>query len=409
MRRNTFSMYPSLHEAFLDLFGIDWSFLKLFQSFGTFVALSFLLCAWAFAKELRRKDELGLFHVSYRTITKGLPATSGELIGQFIFGFALGFKLLGAAFSGGKFGADPRAYILSGEGSILAGLVVGAGLAYWRYYEAKKAQLPQPKEEQEKISAADHVGNMTLIAALFGFIGAKMFHLLENFGTFLENPSDMIFSTGGFTMYGGLILGGIAVLLYARSKKLNLLHVMDACAPGLFLAYGVGRLGCQISGDGDWGIVNTAAKPGWMGFLPDWFWSYTYPNNVNHVCNPYQPSDPEYMANIFCDFKTNPALVAPVFPTPLYEAVICIALFFVFWYFRKRILIPGLLFSAYLMLNGTERFFIELIRVNEVLFHLGSWGVTQAEVIAFVLFCMGGFGIWWTRRHAAKNKAAQTS
>jgi phosphatidylglycerol:prolipoprotein diacylglycerol transferase len=395
-------MYATIYDAVKDLFGWDIPFLKLLQSFGFFVAISFLLCAYFFARELKRKEEGGLLNATFRKAVIGAKASQSELIGQFIIGFMLGWKLLGLFFASPEDGADPRAFILSSRGNILLGLLVGAAFAYYKYYTSKKAALPEPKEVDEKVSPADHVGNMTLIAAAAGFLGAKIFHILENFGDFLEDPGDMFFSFSGLTMYGGLILGSVAVLYYAHRQKFNILHVMDACAPGLFLAYGVGRLGCHISGDGDWGIVNTAPKPGWLGWAPEWFWKYDYPNNVNNTCNP-NDNDPAYdMVNLFCDPVR---LVDPVFPTPLYEALACILLFGTFWMLRKRFITPGLLFATYMMFNGLERFLVELIRVNTTLFHLGSFRVTQAEFIAFMLIVCGAAFFWWTKNRQKKATA----
>jgi phosphatidylglycerol---prolipoprotein diacylglyceryl transferase len=398
-------MYPSLFELFQDLFGIEINALRLFQMFGTIVAIAFLLCAYVFAKELRRKEAEGKLTATFRKVLKGAKVSTNELAGQFIFGYIVGWKLLSIPFYSDLFNADPRGYILSSEGSHVLGLLVGAAMTYWKYRTAEKERLPEPKEITEKMSPAEHVGNMTLLAALFGFLGAKIFHLLENFSDFIEDPAGMFLSFGGLTMYGGLIMGGAAVLIYARKQGFSLLQVMDACAPGLFLAYGVGRLGCHMAGDGDWGIVNSAPKPNWMSFLPDWFWAYDYPNNVNHDCNPYIEGTPEFFMNMFCDFETTPHLVAPVFPTPLYEAIACIGLFFIFWYFRKRIVIPGLLFSLYLIFNGMERFFVELIRVNTTLFSVGGFRVTQAEVIALTLMTLGIVGVILTRKRYREQHA----
>jgi prolipoprotein diacylglyceryltransferase len=180
---------------------------------------------------------------------------------------------------------------------------------------------------------------------------------------------------------------------------MNILHVMDACAPGLFLAYGVGRLGCHVSGDGDWGIVNNNPKPGW---LPDWAWAYDYPNNVNGTIIP-NDLDPKYMNDEVWQVKRmlmgdEIRLLEPVYPTSLYEAVICIGLFFVFWAIRKRVITPGLLFACYLIFNGLERFTIELIRVNTTLFTIGSFRVTQAEFIAFCLVAAGVAMAVWTKK-----------
>ncbi|HLG04233.1 MAG TPA: prolipoprotein diacylglyceryl transferase [Bacteroidia bacterium] len=397
-------MYPTIYDAVKDIFGVSIPFLKLLQSFGFFVAIAFLLCAWVFAKELVRKERQGKLKGTFRKVIKGVAATKADLTAQFIFGFLIGWKFIAIFFAGEDFSNDPRAYILSGQGNIYTGLIFGGLFTWWRWRQAEKQRLPEPKEETEKVSPAEHVGNMTLLAALFGFLGAKLFHILENFSDFLNDPGDMLFSFSGLTMYGGLILGAVAVLMYARKQEFSMLHVMDACAPGLLLAYGVGRLGCHISGDGDWGIVNTALMPGWLSFLPEWVWAFDYPNNVNRTCLP----DASYANSIlaaFCD-PENPRLIAPVYPTPLYEAFINIVLFFFFWIFlRKRIVTPGLLFSLYLVFNGLERFFIEIIRVNNVLFTIGSFEMTQAQLIALTLVALGLIGIVWSKKHANKISA----
>src|SRR5665213_328899 len=104
-------MYPTIYDAVKDLFGISIPFLKLLQSFGCFVALAFLFCAWAFAKELKRKENLGLLKATFRKVIRGAAATRYELSGQFLFGFVIGWKILSIPFSGGAFNADPRAYI----------------------------------------------------------------------------------------------------------------------------------------------------------------------------------------------------------------------------------------------------------------------------------------------------------
>ena len=398
-------MYPTIYDAVKDLFGISIPFLKLLQSFGFFVAISFLACAWVFAKELKRKEKEGKLNPTFRKILKGAKATQSELIGQFIFGFLIGWKFISIFFAGAAFSNDPRAYILSLQGNIYIGIVAGGLMAYLKYRQSEKQKLAEPKEEDEKVSAADHVGNMTLIAAFFGFLGAKIFHILENFGSFLEDPADLLFSFSGLTMYGGLILGSIAVLVYARKQGFNIFHVMDACAPGLFLAYGLGRLGCHVSGDGDWGIVNLHPKP---GFLPQWLWAYDYPNNVNNVWNPYVEGTQEYLMTAFgTNWEATHKLVAPVYPTPLYEMIFNVLLFVAFWSIRKRFVTPGLMFATYLMFNGLERFLIEIIRVNNVMFSIGSFPVTQAEIIAFALILTGAIGFIWIKKRNANPLTPQ--
>jgi prolipoprotein diacylglyceryltransferase len=173
-------------------------------------------------------------------------------------------------------------------------------------------------------------------------------------------------------------------------------HLSDAAAPGLILAYGIGRIGCQVSGDGDWGIANTAPKPGWLSWLPDWLWAYDYPNNVN-----YDANYPQYLGelndtnvlpitdpNVPCFEGYCTHLDPMVFPTPVYETMMATGIFLFLWMMRKRLAIPGLMFASYLMLNGIERFFIEKIRVNNK-FDLLGIQATQAEVIAVLFFLVG--------------------
>jgi phosphatidylglycerol:prolipoprotein diacylglycerol transferase len=282
--------------------------------------------------------------------------------------------------------------MLSTQGNLIGGILLAAVFVWMKYKEKEKNRLPEPKLVDVPYHPFEHVSNMTLIAAIFGLLGAKTFHILENLGDFAADPKGMIFSFSGLTMYGGLIMGSLAVIYYARKNGLTITHVIDSCAPGLMLAYGVGRIGCHVAGDGDWGIPHTATKPGWLSFVPDWMWAYNYPNNVNKECNPFVGGTVERM-NCHCDWQQTPYLVAKVFPTPFYEAMICIALFFVLWAFRKRIRIPGILFCVYLILNGVERFFIEQIRENTVLFKIKNYTVTQAMFIAICLIVIGTAGI----------------
>jgi phosphatidylglycerol:prolipoprotein diacylglycerol transferase len=200
----------------------------------------------------------------------------------------------------------------------------------------------------------------------------------------------MIFSSGGFTFYGGLILGSFAIVRYVRKKALDLGSVVDAMAPGVMIAYGIGRIGCHLAGDGDWGIAaDVAAKPDW---LPMWLWAETYPNNFLGI-----------------DLS-----MTPVYPTPLYEFLMSVVIFGVLWSFRKHAHQTGWLFWVYLVFNGAERFFIEKIRVNNTMEILGQT-VTQAELIALVLILAGVIGViktWPARKEAplsADEGASQAS
>jgi len=95
---------------------------------------------------------------------------------------------------------------------------------------------------------------ITLFAVVFGIAGSKLLYLLESWQEFVENPFLMAFSPGGLTWYGGFILATLAIMLYTRKKKISFFKVCDAAAPGLMLGYGVARIGCHLSGDGDYGM-----------------------------------------------------------------------------------------------------------------------------------------------------------
>jgi phosphatidylglycerol:prolipoprotein diacylglycerol transferase len=178
----------------------------------------------------------------------------------------------------------------------------------------------------------------------------------------------MIFSLDGFSIYGGLILGAIAGAIFLNKRAVPIIPMLDALAPSIILGYGIGRLGCQVSGDGDWGTAaNMAIKPNW---LPDWFWTQTYENNVVGTIIP-----------------------APgVYPTPLYEALAAFLIFAFLWSIRKTHYKTGFLFSVYLLLSGFERLLIEKIRINSE-YHLWGMNFTQAEFISTALIIAGVVGI----------------
>lgn len=383
-------MYPNLYFAFKDLFGIELSFLKMFQSFGFFVAAAFLISSYAFSLELKRKENEGLLSATDKETIKNKKITNTDYIISTFFGFLLGYKLLFIAFNFNRFLENTQSFILSTEGNVAGGILTAIVFLLIKYREAQQASRKEPILETITVHPYQHVGNMTTIAAIFGLLGAKIFHNLENWDDFMVDPIDALLSFSGLTMYGGLLFGAISVIYYARKNNIAIKPLVDASAPALMLAYGVGRIGCQVAGDGDWGINNTAAMPNSLSFLPSWLWSYTYPHNVNGVGVPIPG----------CEGKYCYVLEQAVFPTPLYEAIICIALFFVLWSFRKRFIVPGVLFSTYLLLNGVERFFVEKIRINTQ-YHIGGFGITQAEIISTLLVLTGAIGIWWFKKSSS--------
>lgn len=398
-------MYPTIFHVFYDWFGVEWHGLKLLNSFGFFVALAFVFGSWTMNRELRRKQPL--FEMEKRKQIIGVKVKWNEVLINGVIGFIVGWKIIWLFSNSSELfkpGSLPQEHIFSWQGYPLMGLLIGAGFAAWKYWEYKKHELPEPQEKVIDFEKWQYTGTITLVAAASGIAGAKFFHLFENpteFFQFFKDPTLENFLSG-LTIYGGLICGGVVVWLWTRRKKIPTFHMMDSAAPGLILAYGIGRIGCHVSGDGDWGIANAADKPGWLSWLPDWLWSYEYPNNVNGVLSrteapfaggyrgvPITESDPW---PIYDGYGTY--LDPGVFPTPVYETTLAVLTFALLWYLRKRIRIPGMLFAIYLIFNGVERFFVEKIRVNNKLeFWQEHFGleVTQAEIIS-TCFVLGGIG-----------------
>ncbi|MGB3948363.1 MAG: diacylglyceryl transferase, partial [Bacteroidia bacterium] len=153
-------MYPSLYYAFKDLFGIDLPFLKMFQSFGFFVAMAFLVAAYLWTKELKRKEGQGLLKPSKIKFLTGEKATNNELIGAAIVGFFIGYKLLFIALNFQAFTNNTQGFILSMQGSFVGGLLGAALSAYLKYREKEKTKLDKPVWVEKEMYPHEHVGNM---------------------------------------------------------------------------------------------------------------------------------------------------------------------------------------------------------------------------------------------------------
>lgn len=411
-------MYPNLYYVFRDWFGVEWKFLSFLNTFGFMVAVAFILAAMVLSSELKRKEKLALLLPREEMITVGRPASFFELLLNFITGFLFGFKLLGVMLSKPD-EVTAQEYIFSANGNWAAGIILGLVLAGLKWREKNKQKSTNVEQRPVRIWPHDRVGDIVVIALIFGIIGAKLFDGLENWDDFVAHPWERLLSPGGLTFYGGLIVAAIAIAVYAYKKNIKLVHLVDAVAPALMLAYAVGRIGCQVAGDGDWGIYNSAYITGDDGkavlaragdyqaqlekhrtyflrngkselnaipnkaviapsFLPVWTVAYSYPQNVNN--------DGIKMPGV--KDEHNAMLPVPVFPTPLYETLVCTILFFVLWLIRKRLKLAGMMTGIYLVLNGTERFIIEHIRVNNLINFLGMQ-ITQAELISFSLIIAG--------------------
>jgi phosphatidylglycerol---prolipoprotein diacylglyceryl transferase len=217
------------------------------------------------------------------------------------------------------------------------------------------------------------VTDMVLLATLAGIIGARVFDILDNLDRFIADPISMIFTRAGFSIYGGLCFGIVAGVIFVKRRSLPVESMLDAAAPAMMLGYGIGRVGCQVSGDGDWGIAaDILLKPHW---LPKWLWAQTYDGNIAGVN------------------------IAPpgVYPTPIYETMMALVIFWALWRWRLHDHRPGFLFSTYLLFAGFERLLIEKIRIN-TRYDLFGAHVTQAEAISLLMVMAGLVGVLATLR-----------
>jgi prolipoprotein diacylglyceryltransferase len=431
-------MYPNLYYFFKDVFGVEWQWARFLNSFGFFVALAFITAAIVLTRELKRREKKGWLLPYEEKKLFGKPASPSEILLNAFLGFIMGYKIIGA-FIKAKEGVNPQEFIFSSDGNLTAGILLAVLFGGIKWYEKHKVKMSKPEERVIRIWPHERVGDITVLAAIFGFMGAKIFHNLENWNEFKADPVGSLLAFSGLTFYGGLICAALAIIIYARQKKIALKPFMDAFAPTLILAYAIGRIGCQVSGDGDWGIPNSAyvadssgtvqlASPGEFkqrtaiaseyiryefqttdpssvphaaikapSFLPVWMLAYTYPHNVNSVGDKLEGCDePEH-----CSY-----LPLPVFPTPFYETIAGLLIFMLLLYLRKPIRFAGGLFGVYLFFNGFERFWIEKIRVNAKYEQL-PFQPTQAELIALALMLTGILLFWKTYRSYQKSKNNQ--
>jgi phosphatidylglycerol:prolipoprotein diacylglycerol transferase len=165
-------------------------------------------------------------------------------------------------------------------------------------------------------------------ALIGGIVGARVYYLIQNYSQVKHDLVGSVFSGTGLVWYGGAIGGAIGVIAWMRWRHVLELRMFDMCATALALGYAIGRIGCQVSGDGDYGVPSS---------LP---WAMGYPHGT--VPTP---------------------LGVRVQPTPIYETVTMCLLAYALWSLRDRVR-PGVIFALYLLLSGLERFLVEFIRRN---------------------------------------------
>jgi phosphatidylglycerol---prolipoprotein diacylglyceryl transferase len=190
------------------------------------------------------------------------------------------------------------------------------------------------------------------ITGLAGLAGSRLYHLLETPAEFFADPWPQLFSTMGFAFVGAILGGFLALVLLAKRFRMSPLLMLDAASPAAALGYGIGRIGCLISGDGDYGIPTT---------LP---WGMSFPNGIVPTTQ-------------------------RVHPTPIYEFMGAALIAWILWRLGARGLKThapnGILFAAYLVLTGIARFLVEIIRINPRSFY----GLTNAQAASVVSVIAG--------------------
>ncbi len=208
---------------------------------------------------------------------------------------------------------------------------------------------------------------MIFAAVIGGLVGARLLFIIEEWSNFLRSPWSYIFTGAGFTWYGGFLGGVLAVTWVVTKNKIPWLTAADIAAPALAIGYGVGRLGCHVAGDGDWGTITTVP------------WGVEYKNAIIGWVNPvtgapYPPG-------------------TKVHPTPIYEFIESVIIFAILWSLRNKNYQSGFIFWLYLILAGLARFVVEFWRINPPV----GWGMSEAQWFSLLMILVGFWQLLKTR------------
>jgi phosphatidylglycerol---prolipoprotein diacylglyceryl transferase len=212
------------------------------------------------------------------------------------------------------------------------------------------------------------------VAGIAGLVGARLYHVLETPHEFFADPWPMLLTRYGFAWFGGFLGGFFALIILARRFKIPLLEFFDICAPAAAVGYAIGRIGCLLSGDGDYGRPT---------LLP---WGMAFPNGVVPTTET-------------CVQQGWP-LTCRVHPTPIYEFFVWVAIAAFLWHMgskAQRGAKPmGGIFCAYLILTGVARFLVEFLRINPRSFY----GLTNAQAASLVSIVVGAALLWRIKSRA---------
>jgi phosphatidylglycerol---prolipoprotein diacylglyceryl transferase len=222
----------------------------------------------------------------------------------------------------------------------------------------------------------EYSSSIVITAAVLGLVGSRVYAILDDLPTYLADPKAMIFSGSGFVFYGGLFGGILGTYLVSRWYRIGFAATVDMCAPALAIGQAIGRIGCLLSGDGDWGLPST---------LP---WAMAYPkaivgwgpDTVLKLNDHYQ-----LVSGFFPGVRVHPA--------PIYETILYTGVFVILWSMRKTSHPAGRVFYWYLVLAGAARFVVEFVRINPRVFYMFS----EAQLIAVGMMVAGAILLIITR------------
>ena len=201
---------------------------------------------------------------------------------------------------------------------------------------------------------ADAVG-MVAVAALLGIVGAKLWHVVDTPLEFRMYGWKVLWDSAGFAWYGGLLFGIAALMVQGWWAKIGMLRTLDLAAPAAAIGYGIGRIGCFLSGDGCYGIPTT---------LP---WGMSFPHGIEPTLD-------------------------RVHPTPLYELGAGLLIGWFLWWRGGKHRGTGAIVGEYLVLTGIARFLVEFVRRNPKVL----WGLSNAQLASAGAALVGGAIVWWT-------------
>jgi phosphatidylglycerol---prolipoprotein diacylglyceryl transferase len=247
------------------------------------------------------------------------------------------------------------------------------GLMLW--LAAVVAGLVMDRSFRRAHLTADAVG-MVAVAVVAGIVGAKLWHVLDTPIEFREFGWSVLWDSAGFAWFGGLVFGISALLVQGWIARIGALRTLDLAAPAAAIGYGIGRIGCFLSGDGCYGLPIQPVHLLGLTFNP---WGMSFPNGLEPV-------------------------FVPVYPTPLYELAAGLLIGGFLWWRAGKPHATGVILGQYLLLTGLARFLVEFIRRNPKVL----WGLSNAQLASAGSVLVGIALISWatTRPIPAPAKAA---